>query len=144
MIYLNKEGHRISSKEWHRLRADESYTLVREFSNSKVAVRLMWHGALTSQEYASFPETWPVFRMSVRNFGAEGSTYSDPVMDGKTFSTQLKAILAYEEFLCKWTESFVEDGKLVEVDNELAPPPPPDPNVPSSTVKDFPSDFTAW
>lgn len=145
MIYFDKVGNKISPAKWHELRADHSYTTVREFANEKVSIRVIWHGALTLGESKSFRDTWPLFQISVSNANAAGEFKPDPVLDCKTFPYENIAIQAYEHFLLQWSECKVNDsGEFEEVGNELTPPPPPSPDIPTSTIRGTGTDLMVW
>lgn len=147
--YIDRTGRKIDHGEWLKRLADDSYRTVRQFDNGIVQVSLFWVGKLNRLQAQSFRDTWPVFSVRVLNYKADGSLAADPVDDNRTFHDEESALDWYEEFLTTWTESVIDDdGKLVEVDNHLAPPPPPDPDAPTSsaeTVKGLPDDLgAAW
>lgn len=145
MEYVDKEGVAISKSRWHQLQADPAYRNLREFSNEKVTIVLYWSGSLTKEEFRSWRDLWPVFRLAVWNHNEQGEAKPDPVMDGKSFDSEERAIAAYEHLLSQWTDChYMDDGRFVEVGNNLAPPPPPDPNIPTSVPKGMASDFVAW
>ncbi len=146
MIYLNRDGLRIDKAQWKVLQADEDYKVVRQFDNGTVRVRLVWIGSVTDKQAQTFRDTWPVFTISVWNYRADGSMVLDPVKNGETFPHIEQGIAAYEEFLLDWTDCEVtDDGRFIEVDNSLAPPPPPDPNKPADVViEGLTDDFGAW
>lgn len=145
MHYVDREGIVISKSGWHELQADPEYRNLREFSNDKVRILLYWSGSLSGKEYHSWPELWPVFRLSVWNYNEQGVAQRDPVRDGDSFATEKEALAGYESILTEWTDChYRHDGSFVEVDNDLAPPPPPDPNIPTSVPKGMASDFVAW
>ena len=145
-LYFDREGHRIEKELWDKRQADPSYRIVREFDNGQIQVRVIWNGKLNRLQAQSFRDTWPIFEVRAMNYRADGSLAADPNFDGQTFAHEDDAIETLEIFLEDWTKSYrTDDGRLVEVDNHLAPPPPPDPNVPTSTIKDAPEDFgAAW
>lgn len=145
MEYVDRQSLKITKRRWHELQADPAYRNLREFSNKKVLIVLYWSGSLTGREYNAWMDLWPVFRLSVWNYNENGEAVPDPVRDGKSFSTEKEAIAGYERLLAEWTDChFKDDGAFVEVGNELAPPPPPDPNIPTSAPKGMASDFVAW
>lgn len=147
--YLDRQGLRIDHGKWLKLLADDSYRTVRQFDNGIVQISLFWVGKLNRVQASSFRDTWPVFALRVMNYRDDGSLTADPVDDGRTFPTEEDAIKFYETFLLQWTDCEQDDeGKLIEVDNHLAPPPPPDPDAPTSgaeALKGIPDDFgAAW
>lgn len=144
-LYFNREGMPMSGAQWKTMTADPTYRVLKEFDNGRVQVRLFWNGALTLQQKTSFRDTWPLFTIRIMNYDAEGRLRAD-THDGETFAYEADALNAYEEFLTTWADCHIDDdGKLVEVDNHLAPPPPPDPDAPTSVLKDAPPDFgAAW
>lgn len=145
MEYVDTEGTAISKTRWHQLQADPQYRNLREFSNEKVTIVLYWSGSLTKEEFRSWRQLWPVYRLAVSNYNERGEAKPDPVMDGKSFATREEAVAAYEHLLSQWTDChYKDDGTFVEVGNDLAPPPPPDPNIPTSVPKGMASDFVAW
>lgn len=146
MIYLNRDGLRIDKAKWTELQKDDSYRVIREFDNGKVRVRLVWEGRVDKAHAQSFRDTWPIFSMGVWNYRADGSMVIDPVKNGETYSHIEEAVRAYEEFLIDWTDCEEgDDGRLIEVDNLLTPPPPPDPNKPADVViEGLTDDFGAW
>jgi len=146
MIYLDKTGLRIDKAKWTELKKDESYSVIREYDNGKVRVRLTWQGNLTPQQASSFRDTWPVFCIGVWNYRADGTMVPDPVINGQTFATIDEALNTYEEFLITWADAELnDDGDLIEKDNLLAPPPPPDPNKPADVeIEGLTDSFGAW
>lgn len=145
MQYYDREGRRISLLTWQNHQANTSYSLLREYDNGAVRVRLVWLGKLMDREAQSYRDTWPLFTISVWNYNDQGRLVPDPVEDGKTFAHEQEAINAYEEFLINWTDSTVNDeGKLIEADNLLAPPPPPDPDKPSTEFTLDEDNDAAW
>jgi hypothetical protein len=145
-LYFDRDGKSIPHTKWRELNNDPTYRILKEFDNGKVQVRLIWNGSLTLQQKTSFRETWPLFALRVMNYNAEGKLRPDPSRDGETFAYENEALNGYEEFLITWADCHIDDdGNLVEVDNHLAPPPPPDPDAPTSVLKDAPPDFgAAW
>lgn len=144
--YIGRDGSRLTKESWDRLQQDPSKRIVREYDNGEIQVRLIWNGRMTKTQAQSFRDTWPVFEIRVMNYNAEGRLVPDPVADNSTFPSENEAINAYEEFLITWADCEVgDDGNLIEKDNHLAPPPPPDPDAPTSVLKDAPPDFgAAW
>lgn len=146
-IYIDRYGLRIPKQTWDTYQADPAYRVVREFDNGVVQLRVIWNGRLNQLQAQSFRETWPVYEVRVMNYTAEGKLVPDPVSDNSTFPDEAAALDAYEEFLVTWADCEIDaEGKLVEVGNQLAPPPPPDPDAPTSTaIKNVPEDLgAAW
>lgn len=140
-IYIDKDGKGISKGVWRLFRDDESYRVLRQFKNELTWITLEWTGVADILLHP-FASTYPLFEMRVANASSDGMRWvNDPVEDRKTYHNQQAAIEAYNNFLVRWTESKVEDGELVEVGNELTPPPPPDPNIPKTAVND---DIGCW
>ena len=145
MIYLDRGGRRIDSTQWQKLQADESYRIIRLYDNGEIRLMVAWKGKMSLQQKNSFRDTWPLFEIGMWNYDSEGVLRPDPVVNGNTYPTIELAVKAYEDILLTWTNSEVDDeGQLIEVDNNLAPPPPPDPNKPESKIKELPDDFVAW
>lgn len=144
-IYLDREGTRINKDQWTEKQKDASYRILREFDNGTVFLRLMWNGRMTVQEMAGFRDYWPLFQMAAGNYTADGSLQPDPNLNGETYSSEEAGIQAYEKFLETWTDCERKDnGKFVEVDNQLAPPPPPDPDIPKELSKGDADSFGSW
>lgn len=144
-FYFDRDGNRIDKASWAQRQNDPHYRILREYDNGSVFLRLMWNGRLTKVEKDAWRDTWPLFQIVVGNYDSKGSLVRDPVMDGETYACESDAIKAYEEFLETWTESHrKDDGTFKEIGNDLAPPPPPDPDVPASEIKGVPSGFVAW
>lgn len=147
--YFDKQGDGISHGEWLALTKDPAYVLLRQYDNGQVRATVTWEGKVLNPQNM-LPDFYPVLRLSVSNYASDGSRRPDPVEDGKTFPNETAAVAAYEEFLERWTASHrVEDGQtgeseFVEVDNDLAPPPPPDKDAPMSTVPDDDDGIGAW
>lgn len=143
--YFDRQGIRMTREEWCAKQTDSSYRIVREYDNGSVFLRLMWNGRLTNKEADTFRDCWPLFQLVAGNYDSTGTLRRDPNFDGESFPNEESALKAYETFLETWTEcERKDDGKFVEVDNDLAPPPPPDPDEPTSVIKGMPSDFAAW
>jgi len=136
-IYVTREGIKLGSlAEWKKLREDKSYVEVRAYDNGDVRAILEWNGRV--DDASVFRDCWPVFKLMVGNYAADGSLWPDPVEYGKTFPTEEAGIAAYEAFIERWTASRRDaEGALVEEDNNLTPtppPPPPNPDAPASEV----------
>lgn len=143
--YFNRDGHRIDAAKFQELQADPAYTMLKEFDNGAVRVRLVWLGKVSDREHSTWRDTWPLFTMSVWNYTAEGKLVPDPVANGQTFASEHEALNAYEEFLITWADCEIGDnGNLIEKDNLLAPPPPPDPDKPASEFKLDDDNDAAW
>lgn len=131
--YSKRDGQPCTKAEWSDLRKDLSYCSVRQFDNDIVRVEVKWHGLVRDPQNL-FRETYPLFMLNVYNYNSFGDRVVDPVESGKTFPTEEAAVAFYEKFVERWSESYVDDGVLVEVGNSLAPPPPPNLDAPSSEV----------
>jgi hypothetical protein len=148
--FVDRAGRLIDRDKWQELSGDADYRVLREFDNGIVHVSLVWSGVLNRREFSAFRETWPVYMLRVANYHENGSTTPDPVMDGKAFPDEGSAIKGYEDFLIQWTACEIDDkGVFVERDNQLAPPPPPNPDTPQSVLKlgkenGNGSEFVAW
>lgn len=144
-LYVDRDGERISQVRWKELRANLAYTTLREYDNAVVQLKLMWNGQVSGHLAQSFPETWPVFILLVKNY-RNGELVNDPVDGDKYYPDEATAIAAYEKFLLSWTECGIDnEGGFVEEGNIYEPPPPPDPSKPQ-TEPDDPSMFEggAW
>lgn len=141
--WFDRAGNRLSADQYRALKADSTYSIVRQFDDDKLRICLFWDGkVVNAQNYA--PSYRPLFRItcSNRKLSWDGELQGwakDPVMDGTTYATEAEAVLAYEAFLERWTASGYEvDAKtgnkvFNEAGNKLTPPPPPDPDAPSIT-----------
>lgn len=135
--FYGRDGRRCQATEWQRLRNIPAYVNVRQYDNGAIRVVVEWTG---KQENADdiFTDCHALFTLHASNYGAQGMLRQDPNQNGRTFPTEALAVKAYDDFLYEWTDCHSdEDGKLVEVDNELEPekpPPPPDPDAPTSDV----------
>lgn len=131
VAYFNRDGERIPTPKWRELRADPSYTVVRQYDNGVVNVVLEWTGK--EKDYGNVYEKFhKLYLLVVKNYTSDGSLALDPVEQGRTFPTEAAALAFYEEFLTKWTGSAKDEfGEFQEADNALTPPPPPDPNRPA-------------
>lgn len=144
--YYDREGEKISLAAWKAKQADESYRQLKAYDNGTVRVTLDWTGRVRDAAN-SFQDTWPMFVLTVANYGSDGVLRADPIEDGKTFPDEATALKAYTAFLTRWTESHVEtngvtgEDELVEEGNTLVPEAPPDPNRPTTAVDD---DIGAW
>lgn len=134
--YLDRNGVGITGEHWKKLRHDPNYRVVRRYSNGVVHVELEWLGTCDNPD--TFRDYYKLFVLKVNNFNEQGQLVPDPVENGKTFGFEHEAIRAYEQFLERWTESHRdEEGEFVEMDNDLIPPPPPNPDAPSSDVAEI-------
>jgi hypothetical protein len=133
--YFARDGRQIDAKTWSKLLRDLDYCAVRMFENDKVRVVLDWTGIVPNADQF-FPDHYPVYSLHVDNYNHAGEPFRDPVEDGRTFPNEAVAITAYEKFLKKWTDSFIdEEGKFVDLGNEAKPPAPPSLDAPTSSVK---------
>lgn len=131
VAYIDREGRLINQAAWNAHRADHAYTIVREYDNGVVNVKVEWKGRVTDYGQV-YPEFHKVFGLVVKNYTADGSLALDPVEQGRTFPTEAAAVKFYEEFLVQWTDCEKDDnGEFIEADNALTPPPPPNPDAPA-------------
>lgn len=131
--YFGRDGRPCQLVEWKRLRGDKEYTVIKEYDNGQVYVKLEWVGAI--DDITVFRDCWKMYQIVVGNYNATGDLKPDPVENLKTFAYENQAIKAYEDFLERWTASHRNvEGEFEEEDNSLTPPPPPDPDAPSSDV----------
>ncbi|UUZ75462.1 hypothetical protein LP414_27490 [Polaromonas sp. P1(28)-13] len=141
--FVGRDGARITPEDWKAKTADAAYSVVSQYDNGVVQVTLKWVGRVPNPEN-SYPEYWPVFRILVKNYCADGSLSNDPVDNDKTFPTEVAGKAAYEEFLSKWTACEVDaEGDFMEADNTLTPPKPPDPNKPNTESEEL-GEVGAW
>jgi hypothetical protein len=134
IAYFGRDGRLCQRNEWARLRDDPSYRIVRQYDNGSIRIQVEWLGEVTDPQNL-FPDMYRLFRINVWNYDAYNVLRPDPVRDGDTYPTEKTAIKAYEEFLLDWTNcSVTEDGDFIEEDNSLAPPPPLNPDAPTSEV----------
>lgn len=103
MRYINRKGETISKDEWQELREKEDYLYVHRFDNEKVALSIEWVGRLDDRQLANLMEEyWPLYTVSLFNYGADGRPRPDPVNHGDTFATEAECKEFYEAFLIKW------------------------------------------
>lgn len=146
--YFDRSGIRISEDLWRAKQGEPEYVKLAEFDNGTVRVFAMWHGrVINPQNYLS--TMLPIFMLQVSNYDGNGVLRPDPVENGKTFTTEKQVMQAYKEFLARWTECEAErneNGEIVEfteVGNDLAPPPPPNPDAITCNEK-IAKDFGTW
>jgi hypothetical protein len=142
--YFDREGRRIDAAAWAELQKKPEYVLLKEYDNGAVRVRLVWIGKISEKEHSSFRDTWPLFSMGVWNYTDTGALVPDPVSNGETFANESDALTAYEDFLITWTDSQMGEKGLIEVDNNLAPPPPPNPDLPATEFRLDEDNDAAW
>lgn len=143
VIYIDRVGMLITAEAWKAKQSDESYTIVRQYDNGAVRLVLKWVGRVANPAQV-FSAYYKVFVLLVQNYRSDGTLVNDPVDGDKTFPDEAAAIEGYEEFLLKWTSCESDEaGEFIEQDNDLTPPPPPDPNKPA-TVSDELGDGGAW
>lgn len=103
MRYINRKGEIIDHETWEAHRADESYFYVHRFDNDKVSLTIEWIGRLDDRQVENlFEESYPLFRVSLYNYGADGKPRQDPVNHGDTFATQEECDEFYNKFLTRW------------------------------------------
>lgn len=143
--HIDREGMPITQTRWHDLAKDESYVKVRRFDNGKVFAELLWYGAIPEKDVRNvLPEFYKVYSLIVKNYREDGSLVYDPA-SGETYPDEKSAIAGYEEFIFKHGECVIDNGELVEVNNKLAPPPPPNLDAPAEKpIEGLTDDFGAW
>lgn len=136
--YFDKEGDEISANLYKDLAADDSYRIVHAFENEKVRMLLLWTGEIKGADQM-FRTSYPLFK--VEQYDKLDGKWVESFESGKTLPTLRKAEEYYEDFVMRWTESYIdEDGEMHEIGNLLAPPEPPKPD--NAPVGDY--DFVAW
>lgn len=148
--YYDKIGAPIEKTRWLELSKDPSYCSVMLYDNQSLKVELVWVGKVADPSMMD-AEYWPLFRLDIfDNTGEGGVTRWTPAMDtGETFGTTEQGKAAYRDYLLKWTDSTMEEGRkgeleFVETDNLAAEPPPPDFDAPTSTVQIGTDGGGAW
>lgn len=147
--YFDKTGAPMSKETWEEKRADEEYSIIRQFDDGAIRVIIRWNGyePLAADK---FNDMWDIFVAEVHNYGRDNKMVPDPVENGVTFPNEKEAIEWYEEFLGEWTGSSVEEvrnakgtwtQKFVEVGNTLAPPTAEELSTPETVPDD---DIGAW
>lgn len=143
VIYINREGEKISKQDWKELQTQDSYKVVRLYDNGVVHLQLTWIGRIDNPD--TFQSYWKNFILTVKNYRSDGSLVNDPVDGDRTFSNEAEGIKAYEDFLLHWTDCSVDDeAKFVERGNTLELPLPPDPNRPEGGVFEVDGMNGAW
>ena len=148
-LYYDRNGARIPKEKWEELNADDVYRTVKLYENEDVRVLVRWLGFQDDAPHV-FRDMWKIFEIGVWNRDDELDKWvPDPVENGKTFAYEHIAIAHYEKFLMEWTESRkTPDGGFVEVGNKFEPPPPPNPDAPTTDVADMKwlddDDVGAW
>jgi hypothetical protein len=125
---FDQRGAPISREQFDRLILDEAYHMPRHYLNDKIEVILRWVGFVP--DAAECPrEYWKLFRVRVCN-RVNGNAIEDPVLS-KNFATREDAENYYGDVLVEHTDSYwTPTGTreaLIEVGNQFAPPPPPQP-----------------
>lgn len=134
-IYINRDGAMIPKDDWEARQKDDNYRIVRTYDNGEVYAEIVWVGRVVNPD-DTWPDMWKIFQINVFNYNEFGDKIADPVMFGKWYSNLLSAESDFEAFLVKWTDSHInEDGKYVEADNLLAPPPAPNLDAPTSDIE---------
>lgn len=144
VLYLDRNGNKISADEFIERAADPEYAQVRAFDNGRVRVFLNWTGKIANPDQ-TFEGYRKLFTLEVWNYSESGNLTRDPAYP-QTFPDQDSAVTAYEAFIERWTASERDrEGKLVEVGNSLVPPPPPNPDMPlSEPIDDDENGVGAW
>ena len=135
--FVNRDGARIPHEDWKRLSEDKDYCVIQKYDNEFVRLEIVWVGKVINID-TTFQDMWKVFRFEVYNYNHLGELIADPVEHGRWFHNREAAMLAYNEFLIKWTASHEdENGKFIEEDNIFKPPPPPNVDAPESNLAEI-------
>jgi hypothetical protein len=128
--YINKLGDSIKHEEQLKLSASEDYCRLAEFKNEDYHVKAFWHGRVDPNASQAY---WTPYAFAAKVKVGE-NWVADP-FTSQSCKTQDEAMALYKEYLVNYTDcdykSEISGHKsFYEVGNELAPPPPPDPDVP--------------
>ncbi|WP_151708836.1 hypothetical protein [Acinetobacter brisouii] len=123
MIYFDKDGKsRINEQEWLQKRQDKDYCEILRFQDNKVRIVIEWLGQADDQ--VLFPASYPIFKAIQHDKLSSGAWVEAPESQ-KSFAKLKDAEDHYNHHVLAWTKSYTNnDGALVEVGNELAPPDP--------------------
>jgi len=143
--YLQPDGvKRMTHDEWATMRKLPEACILREYDNGIIYVKVEWIGKIV--DYGNvFPDYYKNVRLDVFNYGADGTRSPDPVMSEQWFQNEKKAFAAYETFVTNWSDSHLDsEGAFIEEGNALTPPPPPNPDAPTTTFNDPVVGDSAW
>lgn len=163
-VHVDRDGNRISAKQWVDLQADPTYVNVRSYANDKIRAELRWTGAVRDGRMVDqmYSDSWELYSLTIENRLDVTDPDDDsivlsstwvPSIEGKlTFPDEEKALEAYTRFLVKWTASKMleqDDGSTVldEIDNVYTPKEPeplapgPDVMAVNDAIKE---DFGSW
>lgn len=145
VAYLAPDGKtRLQMIEWVKAQKDHSQLFLREYDNGIIYVTVQWVGKVMNYGDV-YPEFYKVMRLNVSNYTSEGILAPDPTMASVWFPNEKLAIEAYEKFVMEWSASNRDStGKFIEEDNALTPPPPPNPDAPTTEVNDAIIGDCAW
>lgn len=140
--YYDQMDQETTSEEWKRLMSQGAQLAI--YQNHKIRVRLVWLGI--NEKANTVPldqaELWKVQvcdRIVVTDdiTGEEREKFVESGNSTIHFSDRDKARGYYNRQVESWTKSYIDDdGKLHEVDNELAPPDPDKPSAASAPPDD--------
>lgn len=123
--YFDKDVKEITENLYKDLVADDSYRTVHAFQNEKVKLIIEWVGAIEGADQL-FRTTYPLFVAKQFDFLPDKDEWIESFESNRTFPNMKKVSQYYEDFVMRWTESYIdEEGEIHEVGNVLAPPPPP-------------------
>lgn len=124
--YFDKDVNEISVNQYKDLLADDTYRIIHAFENEKVRLVITWQGAIKDADQL-FRATYPLFK--AEQYDKVGDKWVESFESGTTFANLNKAESYYEDFVMRWTDSYIdEEGEIHEVGNVLAPPEPPKPD----------------
>lgn len=125
--FFDKEAQEISQNLFNDLIADDSYRIVGQFKNKRVKLVIEWIGQVDNAD-TLFRTSYKLFVAKQYDWMPKEETWKESIESGTTFATLKAAEAFYEDFLLRWTKSYIdEEGEMQEVENELAPPEPPKP-----------------
>lgn len=131
-FFVDKLGRKISAGERASLLKTEGYSVLAEFENEDYKAHSVWNGEVdvrASQDY------WTPFLFESWT-KVDGKWVYDCFSHQKCKTAEM-AIEAYQLFLGNYAGCSIvlDNGKVSsfrEKDNKLTPPPPPNPDTPSS------------
>ncbi len=129
MRYVDKSDVYISHADWKKHRADESYSVIRRYSNGKIFAEVVWDGRVINAD--STPrEFWEHYKVKFYNiveFAGVEKKVVDPSLTNR-WGSEKRAIQDWEDKLqnhteCEWDEyreELVTEGDISEpiVSNE--------------------------
>jgi hypothetical protein len=131
--FIDKNGKFLSIASHQRLFNDKDYCRVLEYSNGEYWVSVLWHGRIDPN---ATPDYWTPYELTVKT-NVDGRWVNDPFSSKKCKNVE-EATKCYQDFLINYTycdmkKDISGQEKFYEVANNLAPPPPPDPDIPRSS-----------